>query len=226
MELTADVKTFSRQLHYFHQFAVGRLTAQRHAVLFEYFAISVVEFVAVAMAFGYLRTTVHGIYGGAGFENAVVRPETHCPSHVFDVFLVVHEIDYLAVRLRLELAGGGSFKTAYVAGEFYRHHLHTETYSKARNIVFARITAGLYHSFRSTVAKTARNDYAADAGEYHGSRLRRNGFAVHPSYVDARAAGISSRIQRLRHRQIGVVQRDVFSYQRYIHGFFRRLDRF
>lgn len=62
VELTADKPGMIRNLHHFHQRTVGGCAAEDHAVLGQNVLVGVVEFVSVAMAFGYFLRLI-GIPG-------------------------------------------------------------------------------------------------------------------------------------------------------------------
>ena len=76
----------------------------------------------------------------------------------------------------------------------------------------ARILCGQHHALYAARAKAARHQHALHACQrgVHIGRAQRLG--VHPAYLHLPAAGIAAVVQRLHHREVGVVQLYIFAH--------------
>jgi hypothetical protein len=93
---------------------------------------SLVELVAVAMAFADDRLAVRrGDLRTCG-EHGVVGAEPHRAALVLDAALFEHQIDHRVVRRRIELGGVGVGEPDDVAGELDRHRLQSEAQPETR----------------------------------------------------------------------------------------------
>ena len=79
--------------------------------------------------------------------------------------------------------------------------------------MLAGVACGNDHPLDAAVAEAAGHNQPVAAGEKLRRGVVRHGFTVDPSDIHPGAAGVARVAQRLRHREVGVVQLDVFAHK-------------
>ena len=93
------------QLNEFHEVAVGRCAAEDEIFGLELFAVGVVEFVSVAMAFADVLGVIKFGDFAFGRQFARLRAEAHGAAHFGHVLLLVEQSDDGVRRFWIELCG-------------------------------------------------------------------------------------------------------------------------
>ena len=137
MELARDIKRMMGEFDDFHQLAVGRRAAENKASFLKFFAIRVIEFVAVAMTFLDDKGTVKGCRLRAERELARHRAEAHGAALFRNLALRVEEGDDGMRRVRIKFRGMRLVEFEDIAGVFNGGNLHAEAQAKIGNFIFA-----------------------------------------------------------------------------------------
>ena len=111
----------------------------------------------------------------------------------------------------VEFAGSCAVKSANVTCVFYYHHLHAETNTETRHVVFSRILARRYHAFGCSSSESARNNNSVRIAENLFCRIVRYRLAIYPRYIDFNVNRITAASERFGYRQICVVQRHILT---------------
>ena len=92
--------------------------------------------------------------------------------------------------------------------------VHAEADAEIGDRLLARDAAGAELPFPAARAEAARDEHAVDAGELGARLLERHVFRVDPAHTDAAARRNARVLQRLVHRQVGVVELHVLADER------------
>ena len=158
MELYADEPRMARQFYDFHQLAIWRNTSQLQAAFCELTAECVVQFKPVTMAFINQFFAINRANLCTIGQLTRIQTQPHRTTEVGNILLVFHDVDDILCAFRQEFCGVCIRQTSTVPCKFYNCHLHTQTDTKHRNLIFSCIFNCGNHSFDTTVAETARND--------------------------------------------------------------------
>ena len=105
MELHADVKRVTGELHRFDQPVVRRGARENHAMLAKNIPVAVVEFIAVAVAFLHFGASVSLLQESAGIDFAGISAEPHGAALGQVALLIGHQIDDRVRAVGLKLTG-------------------------------------------------------------------------------------------------------------------------
>ena len=202
VELAGDEEWMLRQFDDLDELAVWRKAREYHAVVGKDLAEIVVEFVAMAVAFANFFAAVEFAGEGPFDESAWILAETLGATHVFDVFLVEHEVDDVVWGLLVKLGGVGIFPADDVAGKFHGGHLHAETDTHEWYLVLAGVLDGEDLSFDAAFAKATRHEDAVSASELFCKIIGCQRFGVDPVDVDLHVVVETGVAQRFDDRTI------------------------
>ena len=210
MELAGDEEWVIRQFDDLDELAIWGETGEDHAVVGEDFTEIVIEFVAMAVAFANFFAAVKLTSKGPLHESAWILTEALGAAHVFDVFLVEHEVDDVMWRLLVKFSRICIFPADDVAGKFHSSHLHAETDAHEWHLVFARILDSEDLSFDAALAKATRHENAVGSAEFFSKVIGCQRFSVDPVDMDLYIVIEAGVAQRFDDREIGVVQLHIF----------------
>src|SRR5262249_28122111 len=145
------------ELDDFNQATVRRQTAQHQPLRHQLFAIGIVEFVAMPMAFTDFIHAVHLVRKRSFPQLAEVTPQTHRATFRTHTMLMVHEMDDRMGRPFVELCAIGAGQASDIPCKLNCRALHTETESQKRNLAFASVPDGGNFAFNSPRSEPAWN---------------------------------------------------------------------
>ena len=87
-----------------------------------------------------------------------IQTQPHRTTEVGNILLVFHDVDDILCAFRQKFGRVCIWQTSTVPCIFDNCHLHTQTDTKHRNLIFSCIFNCGNHTFNATVTKTARND--------------------------------------------------------------------
>src|SRR3989339_350006 len=179
MALGGDEKRmhFLGQFYHFHEKVVGGSAGNNQAVIFQNFAIVVIEFVSVPVPFGNFDSALGLDFGVflldlgkqsafAGFEVnsaglgifqeiTVVSAQTHGSALAFyHLVSGVHGnvVDNRIFGFRIYFHAVGVGQTDHVAGKFHAGQLHAVAQAQIRNFLFPGVSDGRNFAFGAAVA--------------------------------------------------------------------------
>lgn len=137
VELNGDEPGVGGNLDHLDETAVGREAGKDETGGFERFAVAVVDFVAVAMAFGDRFGFIGLGGGGAGPDHTGPGAEAHAVAWADGYILLFHEADDGMGRGGLDLGGVGSCESADMPGHFDDGALETQADAEEGDLVFS-----------------------------------------------------------------------------------------
>src|SRR5437763_12112228 len=225
MELRGDEPRVVRQLDDLDQAPLLEGAADDEAGVDEPLAVGVVDLVTVPVAFGDHRlAAVDVTRPGAVDELDRLRPQAHRAAEILDVLLLGQEVDHRVRRLGIHLGRVGAVEVADVTRELGDGDVHAEADAEIGDRLLARDAAGAELPFPAARAEAARDEHAVDAGELGARLLERHVFRVDPAHTDAAARRNARVLQRLVHRQVGVVELHVLADERDLHRLAARAE--
>ena len=222
MELAAQEPRVIGDFNDFHQCAIGGLAAENHAHIRKAFAVGIVEFVAVAVAFVDIGCFV-GFESVRPFRNgAGIRAEAHGPSLVAfriaalhglfaEIVPFGHQVDELVLGERVEFFGVGFLDADDVAGEFDDRALHTEADPEEGHIVFTGIPDGFDFPFDAAVPEAAGHEDAVSAFEGLCDVFGGHLFGIHIAQIHGDPVGDAAMHQRFVKALVGFLQFDILA---------------
>ena len=157
MSLSSDKPRVSRNFDHLDDTAVRGKTAQRHAVLLQYFAVIVVYFITVAVAFADLVCTVQLLCQRAFFEYTRISAKAECSADILDTDLIRHDMDDRMSGIGFQLHTVGVIISDDVSGKFHNSKLHAQTQPEKGDIMSAGILYGSDFTLNPSVTEAAGN---------------------------------------------------------------------
>src|SRR5690242_2817334 len=139
MELASEEPRMAFEFHYLDQRIVGRRSGGLEAGLLERRAISVVDFIAMAMALRDPVAPVERTGNRAGLDHARIRAQAHRAALLIDVLLLFHDVDNRVGRALVDFARVGALEPQYVARVLDHHHLQAKTDTENRHSILTRV---------------------------------------------------------------------------------------
>ena len=112
------------EFHDFDQFAIRTRTSKPHPMRCKLFAVHVIEFIAMAMAFFDFRFSVQIRTVRSRLKNRRLRTQSHGAAHFNDVLLFVQEAYHWVRRIFVEFSGVGVRQTDHISTVFDDGTLH------------------------------------------------------------------------------------------------------
>ena len=109
VKLCTDVPFQTWDFYNFHEVALGIFSHARHACPFVFFLIFVVEFVTMAMTFLDVLLLINVKHARLLLQHTFVCTQTHCTTHVGNVFLLLHDVNYVMFSFLVHFTTVGIF---------------------------------------------------------------------------------------------------------------------
>ena len=164
-----------------------------------------VDFVAVAVAFGDVGGAVNLSSGGIFGEFGGVVAEAHGAAGRFFPFLPFHDVDDILFAIFDDFFGIGVAQTP-ASGGGDAGHLHAEAETKIWYIVGEGVGGGGDFAVDAARAKTAGDNNTVDGGEVSIS----SGFGVDPGEVEVDFVPSSSGLEGFGDADISIIVADIF----------------
>ncbi len=224
VRLGADPERVAAQLDELDQPIVGRGARAPELGLVEARPVARVELVAVTVALRHDRGAVGlGDLGALG-ELGDVGAETHRAAHVGDAALGVHQVDHRVRRGGVELAGVGTRQAEDVPGVVDRHHLEAEAEAEARDVVLAGVAGRHDLPLGASLAEPAGDHDAVELAQATVGEQALDLLGLDPLDLDLAPVVEPTVLERLRNRQVGVLQAHVLADDADASGAVHRLD--
>ena len=143
-----------------------------------------------------------------------LRAEPHRAAEILDLLLLREQVDHRVRRLGVHLGRVGAVEAGDVARELGDGDVHAEADAEVRDPALARDLAGEDLPLPAARAEAARHEHAVDLLEQLGRLLVGHVLGVDPLDADPRALVDAGVLERLVHRQVGVVQLHVLADER------------
>ena len=224
MRLGADPEGVTAQLDELHQAIVGRGARAPEVGVVEAGAVAGVELVAVAVPLRHDRGAV-----GLGDLRALgqlgdVGAEPHGAAHVGDAALRVHEVDHRVRGGGIELARVRTGEAEDVPGVLDRHHLQAEAQAEARDLVLAGVAGRHDLALGAPLAEPAGDHDAVELAEPALGEQALHLLGLDPLDLHLAAVVEAAVLERLGHRQVGVLEAHVLADDADASGAVHRLD--
>ena len=143
-----------------------------------------------------------------------LRAKSHRPAEVLDLLLLGQQVDHGIRRLGIHLGRVRAVEPAHVARELGDGDVHPEADAEVRNPTLARDLAGEDLALPAARAEAAGDEDAVDLVEQLGRLLVGHVLGVDP--LDAHRATLvhAGVLERLVHREVGVVELHVLADER------------
>src|SRR4051794_9251127 len=174
----------------------------------------VVDLVAVAVPLVDDRFRVRLLRAGARGELDRLRAEPHRPAQVLDLFLLWKQIDDGIRRLGIHLRRVGTVEADHMARVLGDRDVHAEANAEVRNLPLSSDAAGQDLPSPPARAEPAGNEHAVDLLELRLGLFEGHSLGVDPAHVDRAAVMDAGMVQRLVHREVGVLELDVLADER------------
>src|SRR5215470_1159246 len=188
--------------------APGNLEPGRNQRLF----VLAVEFIAVTMPLADLELAVSLGSKRARLELARPGAEAHGAAHFVDAQQFAQFVNHPERGLLIEFGAVRLLQAGDIAGVFNRRALHAQANSKERNLVFSRVSNGMYHSFDTALAESAGHQDSVVTAQAAGGRFGRVDFLgfdpIDHRLVMVRQAAVQ---QRFAQAFVGVFQLHVLA---------------
>ena len=136
-----------------------------------------------------------------------VGAQAHRPAEVGDLLLLGQQVDDRPLGLDVELGRVRAVHAGHVAGELADGDLHAEADAQVGDPALAGDPDGADLALDAAAAEAAGDEDAVGAGEaLLGLLVGLEGLGVDPVDLDPPAVEVARVAQRLRHRQVGVLE--------------------
>ena len=125
-----------------------------------------------------------------------------------------HQVDHRVLGLRVEFHGICIGIAEHMPRIFDHSQLHSQADPQKRDFLFARIPDRLNFPLYAALSKAAGDQNAIGIPKDFRHICKRNLLGIHPLDLDLHFVSNAAMGERFRYAEIGVVQFDVFSYQR------------
>ena len=198
---------WSWQFDDLHQLAVGRKAAEHKARLLEFFAVGVVEFVAVAVALVDDERAVklrRPCVPTANWQGCA--PSRIVPPFLVTLLLLVQHGDDRMRRVRIKFRRVRLGQLQDVARKFDGGDLHAQAQAEVGNFVFAGVLRGQDFAFDAAFAKPAGHQDAAETLQDFFRAVLFDFLGIHLHDFHAAIVGHAAVDDRLINRFVGVLQ--------------------
>ena len=113
----------------------------------------------------------------------------------------------------VQLGGVGARQPAHVSGKLHHRQLHPQADAQEGDLLFPGVPDGLNFALDAPVPEAAGHQNALDARQQSVCRIRRDLLGIDPADVHRDTVFDAAVGQRLRYRQICVVQPHVLAHQ-------------
>ena len=166
MELCPNIPAKGRYLDNFDEIGFRIGADALHSALFEFFPVTVIEFVTVTMAFAYGSDITVSCENTAALPyGAGIGPESHRTAHLGNALLFFHHINDIMRRVRIHFSTVGIPVSENIPGEFNHHHLHPQTDSQSGNVMLPCVLRGQDFSFDAAMSETGTNHDTGKSGQ-------------------------------------------------------------
>ncbi len=208
MKLSSKEERVVREFKNFHQILVGIDAGEDEAGGGKLVAIVIIEFVAVAVAFGDSVGFVGAVGESVFSEGAGVAAQTHRSAIVFVFYissLFGKNVNNRMGSVGIDFGGVSVFESDNVAGEFHGGHLHTITKSQEGDVIPADVFNSFYFSFNAARTETAGNNDAVIGFKlFQRYRIFLKRFRVEPVNNGAAFKGIAGVFDGLNDGNVSV----------------------
>ena len=143
------------------------------------------------------------------------HPQAHGAALGDVALLVGHQRDDVVLAVRGELAGVRIGIAQHIAGKLHDHDLHAQADAEVGHMILAGVLCGLDHSLNAAVTEAAGHDDAVHIGEgFLTGGLVGQILALDPADLHLAVVLKTGVVEALHDGEVGVVQLDVFAYQR------------
>src|SRR5690348_1803295 len=186
---------------------VDRQAGDHEAGLLQAFAIAVVEFEAMTVAFADGVGAVQFARKRPGLELAFLRTEAHGAAKVRSFIASLHfartlrplgdQRDHRVGAIAVVLGGTRSGNSGDVAREFHHRRVHAVADAEIRNASLARVLHRLDLAFEAALAETAGHQDRIGVVQHRIGTARFDGFRIHPFKLHAGCIVDAAMAQRL-----------------------------
>ena len=214
----------------FREFSVRRFGHNTHTGLIQNRLIADIDLITVTVTFGNSVAAINAADKGIGSQYAFISSQTHSPAQIAvfgtnlfsPLFIPLgHQTDNRSAAAAGNFGGIGVFDAGQVAHGFNDGHLHSETNSQKRQIIFAGIFNRLDFALGAAGAETARNQNRTDIVQVSGGTVFFNIFRIYPFDFDFVTVGYAAVAQSFAQRFISFEQLGVFPDNGHSHFTFR-----
>src|SRR5574341_204441 len=198
MELAAEEPGMAFELDDLDKVAIRRQAAQHHAFGAELSSIAIIEFIAMAVAFGDLLLAVELRRQRLVLQNAGISPQAHGAAFGVNSFLLFHKMNDGMRGVHVELSGIGALQPADIAGKLDPRHLHAQTNAKERNAIFTRVTDRRDLALAASGAESHRDENPVDVFEHDIGGLLFDHFRLDIAELDPDLVGNAAMDKRLQ----------------------------
>src|SRR5437868_1665457 len=214
MELAGDEPGMSWQLDDFDETTLLEGSRDDEPRVDEASPEVVVDLVAVPVALVDHRLAVGLLGPRSRAELDRLRAEPHRAAEVLDLLLLRQQVDHRIRSLRIHLGRVRSFEPDDMAGVLRDGDVHAQADAEVWNAALAGDPAGEDLALPAARAETPGYEHAVDLLELGLRLLERHSLGVDPAHVDRAAVVNTGMIERLVHRQVGVLELHVLADER------------
>ncbi len=163
-----------------------------------------------------LGNVVHAVgfrKAGALLYMTGVRAQAHRAALPGNALLAFHQINDAVGAFRVKFAGIGILIAQNLPRIADDSNLHPKTDAKIRNALHARVIGGTQHPFNAAPAEAAGQDHPIRAGQVFVHVCFIHLLRIDPIDIHKDAVFIAAVPQRLRNREICIMQPDIFADQ-------------
>src|SRR4051794_20850938 len=166
----------------------------------------VVHLVAVTVALVDDRLVVDLADSRALVKLDRIGAQPHGAAEVADLLLLGQQVDHRERRLGIELGRVGAVHVRDMAGELRHRDLHAEADPQVRDTVLARVAGGADLALDAANTEAPRDEDAVDRLERGPGLGRLEPLDIDPLDLDLHTVVGARVLQRLDHRQVGVLE--------------------
>ena len=208
-----------------HQRAVGRQSAESHAVFFQAPPVVVVDLIAMAVTLDDDLGIVDPPRQGTVAGEAGVGAQPHGAAFLGDAALRFHDVNHRIGGIDIKLRTVGVFDPTDIPGKFDHRTLQPQTDAEEGNALLAGIAHRLQLPFDAAVAKSVRHQDGVHILEmFLAAAFHLECFRIDPAQVDGGIIGHAGMHKRFHDAFVSVMELGIFTADRHRHLFFRIFD--